>query len=105
MPDLADWRARLRQAVIRTRRSQESIALQAGVSPETLSRVLTGVHAQPGFETVVRIAHAAGESVGWILGEWQAPLSADGQAMMREIIDSLDTHFTARKERPLLNYR
>jgi len=96
MPDPADWRKRLRQAVVRTRRSQASIAEQAGVTPETLSRVLTGVHAQPGFETVVRIVYATGESVGWVLREPQAPLSADGQAMMREIIDFLDSHFPAR---------
>lgn len=100
MPDLADWRERLRRAINSTRRSQESIALQAGVSPETLSRVLTGVHAQPGFETVVKIAHATGESVGWILGETQAPLSADGYAMMREVADFLDSHFPAKDRKP-----
>jgi len=96
---VTDWRKRLRRAVTRTRRSQEAIALQAGVSPETLSRVLTGVHAQPRFETVVKIAHATGESVGWILGESQTPLSADGHAMMREIIDFLDSHFPAKERK------
>jgi DNA-binding phage protein len=43
------------------------IAEQAGVTPETLSRVIHGIHKQPGFETVVRIIHAAGETVGWLL--------------------------------------
>ena len=93
---MKDWRHRLRQAVARTGRSQESIAFQAGVTPETLSRVMSGIHAQPGFETVVKITHATGETVGWILGEPQAPLSAEEQTMMREIIDFLDSHFPAR---------
>ena len=70
--------------------------MQAGVSPETLSRVLTGVHAQPGFETVVKIAHATGEKVGWILREPQAALSVEDLKMMRECIDFLDSHFPAR---------
>jgi DNA-binding phage protein len=56
------WRSRLRKAIDLTRRSQASIALQAGVTPETLSRVLSGVHAQPAFETVVSIIYAAGET-------------------------------------------
>jgi transcriptional regulator with XRE-family HTH domain len=91
--DVNDWRKRLRSAVDLTRRTHCSIAEQAGVTPETFSRVLSGRHRQPGFETVVKIIHATGESVGWVLGERQAPLSADGQAMMREIIDFLDSHF------------
>ena len=90
------WRKRLRQAVTRTRRSQESIALQAGVTPETLSRVLSGIHAQPGFETVVRIIHATGESVGWLLREPQTFLSADDSARMREVINFLESRFAPR---------
>src|SRR5436305_3901809 len=63
------WRERLRVAIDASGRTQSAIAASAGVSPETLSRVLSGVHAQPAFETVVRIAHAVGESVGTLLDE------------------------------------
>ena len=99
MPDLADWRERLRGAIRRTGRRQNAIAEQAGVSPETLSKILTGGHANPRFETVVAIVHAAGESVGWLLREPQAPLSGSDLFMMREIVDFLDSHFPAPRRR------
>jgi len=87
------WRRRLREAIDLTRRTQASIALQAGVSPETLSRVLSGVHAQPSFETVVSIIYAAGENVAWILREPETFLSSDDSKRMREIIDFLESNF------------
>jgi DNA-binding phage protein len=37
--------------------------VDAGVTPETLSRILNSADARPAFETVVRIAHAVNESV------------------------------------------
>jgi transcriptional regulator with XRE-family HTH domain len=101
MPDLADWRERLRGAIRRTGRRQNAIAEQAGVNPETLSRILTSRHANPRFETVVAIVHAAGESVGWLLRESQAPLSGSDMAMMREIVDFLDSHFPAERKHPV----
>jgi transcriptional regulator with XRE-family HTH domain len=101
MPDLADWRERLRGAIRRTGRRQNAIAEQAGVSPETLSKILTGGHANPRFETVVAIVHAAGESVGWLLREPQAPLSGSDLFMMREIVDFLDSHFPAGRKYPV----
>jgi transcriptional regulator with XRE-family HTH domain len=90
------WRRRLTRAIDLTRRTQASIAEQAGVTPETLSRVIHGIHAQPGFETVVRIIHATGESVGWLLREPQTFLSTDDSARMREIIDFLESKFAPR---------
>jgi transcriptional regulator with XRE-family HTH domain len=84
MPDLADWRERLRGAIRRTGRRQNAIAEQAGVSPETLSRVLTGGHASPRFDTVVAIVHAAGENVGWLLGEEGFTLSGEQRERVRE---------------------
>jgi transcriptional regulator with XRE-family HTH domain len=96
MPDLADWRKRLRRAIDLSRRTQRSIAEQAGVSPETLCRALSGRHARPQFETVVRIIHATGESVGWLLREPQTFLSADDSARMREVIDFLESSFAPR---------
>jgi transcriptional regulator with XRE-family HTH domain len=90
------WRRRLTRAIDRTRRTQNSIAEQAGVTLETLSRVIHGIHAQPQFETVVAIIHATGETVGWILREPQTFLSADDSARMREVIDFLESSFTPR---------
>ncbi len=101
MPDLADWRERLRGAIRRTGRRQNAIAEEAGVSPDTLSRILMGGHANPRFETVVAIVHAAGESVGWLLREPQAPLSGSDMFMMREIVDFLDSHFPAQRKHPV----
>jgi transcriptional regulator with XRE-family HTH domain len=91
-----NWRKRLRHAIDLSRRKQASIAEQAGVTPETLSRVIHGIHAQPQFETVVAIIHATGESVGWILREPQTFLSADDSARMREVIDFLESSFAPR---------
>jgi transcriptional regulator with XRE-family HTH domain len=90
------WRRRLTRAIDSTRRTQNSIAEQAGVSPETLSRIIHGIHAEPRFETVVRIIHATGETVGWILREPQTFLSADDSARMREVIDFLESKFAPR---------
>jgi transcriptional regulator with XRE-family HTH domain len=90
------WRRRLTRAIDLTRRTQASIAEQAGVSPETLSRIIHGIHAEPRFETVVRIIHATGETVGWLLCEPQTFLSADDSARMREVIDFLESSFAPR---------
>jgi transcriptional regulator with XRE-family HTH domain len=88
MPDLADWRERLRGAIRRTGRRQNAIAEQAGVSPDTLSRILMG-HANPRFETVVAITHAAGENVGWLLGEQGFSFSGDQRYKVREAAEVL----------------
>ena len=83
MPDLADWRERLRRAIRLTGRRQNAIAEQVGVSPATLSKILTGGHANPGFETVVAIVHAAGENVGRLLGEQGFNLSGEQRESVR----------------------
>lgn len=70
-----DWRARLREAVDRTGKKHSYVAERAGIAPATLSRILTG-SMNPRFDVVVRIAHAAGESVGWIVGEDAFTISA-----------------------------
>lgn len=93
MFDWRDWRKRFVSAIDITRRTQNAIAEQAGVSPETLSRIIHGIHAQPQFETVVKIVYATHESVGWLLGEARAPLSSEEIAKMREITDFMGTIF------------
>lgn len=84
------WRERLRAAVDASGRRQNAIAESAGVNPETLSRVLSGVHAQPSFDTVVRIAHAIGENVGTLLEEPAFVLTGEERAEVRRVLGYLE---------------
>jgi transcriptional regulator with XRE-family HTH domain len=90
---MQDWRARLRLAIELSGKKHSTVAWEAGVTRATLSRVLTGRHTQPAFDTVVRITHAVGENVGWILHESRAPLSAEETDKMREIAAFLAERF------------
>ena len=87
------WRERLRQAVKNraaiTWTKESAIALDAGIAPETLSRVLNERHARPSFETVVRIAHAAKENVGYIIGE-RALTTYDEAQLLLALRDAAD---------------
>jgi transcriptional regulator with XRE-family HTH domain len=78
----SSWRDRLRLAVAQDGRKQAAIAWQAGIAPETLSRILNG--SQPQLETVARIAHACGTTVGWLLSERGHALSIDQRRQLRE---------------------
>lgn len=83
------WRERLRVAVESTGRTQSAIAAEAGIATETLNRVLSGAHAQPSFETVVRIAHAVGENVGTLVGEPAFLLDASQRDELRRVLGYL----------------
>jgi len=85
-----DWRKRLRAAVARSGKKQSAIARNAGVAPETLSRVLTATLAHPSFDIVVRIARAVDENVGWLLDERGFSLSADEQKQLRKVVRFLN---------------
>lgn len=76
------WRERLRQAIDQSGKKHSTIAWDAGVAPETLSRLLNGT--QSHFETVVRIAHACGTTVGWLLDEHGYALSAPQRRQLRD---------------------
>lgn len=65
---LDGWRVRLRAAIDRTYKKHSFIAEQAGIAPETLSRILSG-RTNPSFETVVRLTYATGETISSLLGE------------------------------------
>jgi len=52
------------------------------MTPETLSRIFAG-RSRPGFEVVVRLTHAAGESVAWVLGEGPCVLSYEQRELLR----------------------
>src|SRR4051794_28344347 len=87
---IVSWRERLRAAIDASGRTQNAIAASAGVTPETLSRVLSGIHMQPAFDTVVRITHAVGESVGSLLDEPAFSLDAEQRAEVRRVIGYLE---------------
>jgi len=76
-----EWSVRLGEAVDRTGKKRSYIAEQAGIRPETLSRILRG-RQRPFFDTIVRIARAAGETVAWILGEKGYGLSVEERALL-----------------------
>ena len=98
-----DWRARLRAAVARSGKKQSAIARDAGVAPETLSRVLTATLTRPSFDIVVRITHALNENVGWLLDERGFSLTGEEQRQLRKVVRFLDDTLlgsaTSRRER------
>jgi transcriptional regulator with XRE-family HTH domain len=77
------WRERLREAIQRSGKKHYLIAADAGVTRATLSRILTGAHSQPKFETILRIAHAAGENIGYLAGEQGFSLSSEQRAKVQ----------------------
>jgi hypothetical protein len=79
-----DWRTRLRDAIKRSRRKQSDVAWRAQITPVSLSRVLNAVSVNPFFGTVVGIAHAVDENVGWLLDERGFHLSRAEQAQLRD---------------------
>lgn len=84
MRHVALWRRRLREAIDRSGIKHSVIAMDAQVTPESLSRILTAVHVHPRFDTVVRIVHAAGETVEWLLEERGYTFSAEERGKLRE---------------------
>lgn len=83
------WRARLRVAISRSGKKHSVIARDAGVAAGTLSRILND-RMQPTFDTVVRIARAVNENVGWLLDERGFALSGDEQRQLRKVVRFLD---------------
>jgi transcriptional regulator with XRE-family HTH domain len=84
---LPGWRERLRRSVRASGKTQGRIADDAGVAIETVNRVLSGYHKRPELDTVVRIAYAAGENVGWVLGESGFAFSAEEMCDMRRLLE------------------
>ncbi len=81
-----NWRTRLREAIDRSGMKHSLVALDARITPETLSRILTAEHQRPSLDTITRIAHATGENVGWILGESGFSLSGAELTQLREVV-------------------
>ena len=91
LPLMLGWRDRLRMAIERSGKKHSVIAAEAGVTAATLSRVITAAHQRPALDTIVRIAHAIDENVGWILDEPSYLLSADEQRKLHEAVRILET--------------
>ena len=67
---------------------------------ETLSRILSSAHQGPSFDTIVRIAHAVNENVGWLLDERGFSLSTDEQKQLQKVVRFDDALRSAhRRER------
>ena len=62
------WQNRLRFAIARSGKRQEQVAIEAGLSPDTLLRILEG-ELDPDIEDVSRLAASAGVTVAALLGE------------------------------------
>jgi SOS-response transcriptional repressor LexA len=90
MPVLS-WRDRLRMAIERSGKKHSVVAEEAGITRATLSRVLTAAHQNPSIDTIMRIAHAINENVGWLLDEPGYVLSAEEQRKLHEAIRILET--------------
>ena len=86
-PEPEGWRARLRAAIDASGKKHYLIAMDAGISPRTLSRILNGYQPRPSFEIVVNIAHAAGVTIGELLGEEPTDLTDEEAATLRAAVD------------------
>ena len=84
-----EWRVRLRAAIDRTNKKHSFIAEEAGIDPTTLSRILTGKMKRPSFVNIARIAHAAGTTVGEVLGERKVEFTAEEIAVLSRARDIL----------------
>jgi AraC-like DNA-binding protein/transcriptional regulator with XRE-family HTH domain len=91
------WRKRLRAAIDGSGRTHHATAELAGVAQATLSRILSGSNAQPAFDTVVRIAHAAGESVGSLLEEDAFVITREPEGEVHRVIGCMDTAAAATR--------
>jgi transcriptional regulator with XRE-family HTH domain len=60
------------------------VAMDAQITPDSLSRLLTGESKRPAFQTVVNVAHACGASVGWLLEERGYEFSDEERTKLRE---------------------
>jgi transcriptional regulator with XRE-family HTH domain len=83
--------------VQRSGRKHAAVARDAGIAPETLSRILNASHARPGFETVARIAHASGETVGWVLDERGYVLSSEQLRRLRDAAALIESALRPRE--------
>ena len=109
VPMPSGWLERLREAIDRTGKKHSTIAWDAGIDPTTLSNILRGKIKTPSFHNVVRVTHAAGETVGWLLGEYGFAFSGEERKRLRDaaatIIQMTATGQRLRKDTPARKIR
>lgn len=91
-----DWRLRLRAAVRVSGLKYSVISYDTGLTPETISRVLTASHQRPSLQTIARLAHAVGTTVGHVLGEEGFPFSGSELRALRAFMEYLE-HLEQRR--------
>jgi SOS-response transcriptional repressor LexA len=82
-------------------RKHSAVAEDAGIAPVTLSRILNAVDVNPSFETIVRIAHAVNENVGWLVEEPGFTLSGDQLKKLMTTFDFLESTLLKASVPPL----
>lgn len=85
-----EWRLRLRAAVRASGMKYSVISYDTGMTPETISRVLTAEHQRPSLQTIARLAHAVGTTVGHVLGEQGFPFSGAEVRALRAFMEYIE---------------
>jgi transcriptional regulator with XRE-family HTH domain len=76
------------------------IAMEAGITPSTLSNILTGRTSDPGVSVVLAIARAAGQPLAAILDEPSESLLNSEQEVLRQAVDILERRILRSPARP-----
>lgn len=71
-----DLATRLRQAIDATGQTQSWVAAHASLPEETISRIVTRQSRNPQVGTLMKLAPVLGVTVGWLLDERSAPVTA-----------------------------
>jgi len=79
--------SRLRGLVDERRLTYSQVAELAGLTDETVGRIMRGTTPNPGVDTLEKIANGLGVTVGWILGEQGFEFSANDRVELRRFID------------------
>lgn len=66
------------------------LAMEAGITPATLSNILTGRTADPSLSVVLALARAIGEPLAAILNEPSEPLLESEQEILRQAVEILE---------------
>ena len=77
------WRARLRSALRASGMTPAEIAEETALPVARIRHVLSGALKRPPLETIAAIAHAAGTTVGVLLGEAVVPLAPEDVRRIR----------------------
>src|ERR1044072_7267323 len=81
---------RLRAAIEGRGMKHAWVAIEAGVTPATLSNILTGRTADPSFSVVLAIARTIGQPIAAIFDEPFQPLLDSEQQVLRQAVDILE---------------